>query len=212
MDRSESPGITRREVLGAAVGGTVAMTAAALAAPVAVLGNTGDPMIVGHDHTATTRTLVVATGAAAVIGESNDNDGLTGGSGGVVKSGVYGYTTNAAGFGMFGRNEGNGGIAALGAPDAAMSTTQGGAPLALNTIGKARFSRSGVVTMARNARWMALPVGAVTTASFGIATVQQVRSNLYVQCVVRSGTTLRVYLNRPAPSATRIAWIVFEKP
>jgi hypothetical protein len=214
MDPSQSPRITRRRILGAAAGGAAAATAAALAAPAAALGNTGDTMHAGWDHTATTRTLVAATGAAAIIGESNDNDGLTGGSGGVIKSGVYGYTTNPGGYAVFGRNEGNHGIAALGAPEAALASGQGGAPLALKIGGKAQFSRSGVVTIAKNKRSVKLPATAITAASFAVATVQQYRTNLYVQCVVRNaaGTAFYAYLNRPATAATKIGWIVFEMP
>jgi hypothetical protein len=206
------PKLGRRAVLGAAMGGAAAAAAAALATPSAVLGANGDPVKLGEDNTATAMTAVLATGAHAFYAKTDAGDALRGWSDGAGSSGVFGYATNPASFGVYGKNGGRG-VAALGTYGAALwaSTNGFSAPLALKIEGKAQFSRSGRITIAKGKRSATLPVVAAGT-TFGIATVQQLRTDLYVQSVVRSGSSLRVYLNRAAPSATYVAWMAFERP
>ena len=104
---------TRRVVLATALGAAGAATAAALAAPAAVLGENGQPVLLGIESTATAHTKVKNTtagmqeagliGAAAgvgVLGESVDGQGVIGRS--TNGTGVQGYSTNGAGINGFG--------------------------------------------------------------------------------------------------------------
>ncbi len=210
MAAHESPRIGRRAVLGAAIGGAAAAAAAALAAPSAALG--ASPVNLGEDNLATATTRILATGQHAFWAQTDSGDGVRGWSDGPGSSGVFGYSTATTGYGVYGKNGGRG-VAALGKYDAALWASVSGyaAPLAMKIEGPAQFSRSGRITIAKGKRSATLPVGATAT-TFGIATVQSLRTNLFVQCVVRSGSSLIVYLNRAAPSATYVAWMAFERP
>ncbi len=55
---------------------------------------------------------------SALHGGSLRGDGVTGQSGGEIKSGVYGYNTNKLGYGVFGRNSETGNTGYLGGPEA----------------------------------------------------------------------------------------------
>jgi hypothetical protein len=212
MTDDGTPIIRRRAMLGAAVGGAAAAAAAALAAPAAALAANGDPVKLGEDNTATATTSVLATGGHAFWAQTDSGDGLHAWTDGANASGVFGYATSPSGFGVYGKNGGRG-VAALGTYGAALwaSTNGYAAPLAVKIEGPAQFSRSGRITITKGKRKATLPVVATST-TFGIATVQQLRTDLYVQCVVRSGSTLVVYLNRAAPVATYVAWMAFERP
>jgi hypothetical protein len=211
MTANGSEQIARRRVLRAAIGGAVAATVAAVSAPASVLASS--PVNLGEGNAATATTGIACTGPRALDVSSTAGDGIRGWSDGDHTSGVMGYATNSTGYGVYGKNGGRG-AAALGTYSAALwaSTAGYAAPLAMRIEGRAQFTRSGVVTIAKNKRSMTLPVAPVTAATFGIATVQQLRTGLYVQCVVRSGTSLVVYLNKAATAATRIGWIAFETP
>lgn len=211
MKAEESPKVGRRAVLGAALGGAAAAAATALAAPSAALGATGDVMKVGEGHTATSTTSIVATGDHAFRARTNAGDAINAWSDSATGSGVFGYNTDPAGFGVYGKNGGRG-VAALGTFGAAMWAQQWTAPLALKIEGSAQFSRSGRIKIPLGKRSATLPVAPVKATTFGIATVQQLRSNLFVQCVVRNGSSLVVYLNRAAPAPTYVAWMAFERP
>jgi hypothetical protein len=203
---------SRRALLGAALGATGALVAGALGRPDAVRAGTDGDVVLGGNNDANSTTRVTATGQHAIEGRTNSGDGLRGWSDGANSSGVFGYSSVATGYGVYGKNTGRG-VAALGTYNAALwaSTAGWAAPLALKIEGPAQFSRSGRVTVAKGRRSKVLPVTA-TTATFGIGTVQQLRTDLYVQCVVRSGASLILYLNRAAPRDTSVAWIAFERP
>ena len=212
MDAKQTGRIGRRAVLRAALGGAAGAVAVAAVAPVRVLA-ASTPVLLGEDNPATSTTAIIATGQHAFSARTDAGDGLRGWTDGANASGAFGYATNATGFGVYGKNS-NRGVAALGTHGAALwaSTSGWAAPLAMKIEGPAQFSRSGRITVGKGKRSATLPVAPVTTSTFGIATVQSLRTDLYVQCVVRSGSALVVYLNRAAPSATYVAWIAFELP
>ncbi len=113
MTAAENLRIGRRAGLGAAIGGAAALATGAAASPPSVFGDTGDVMHVGQDNTATATTNVLTTGAHAIYGQTNSGDGLRGWTDGNNGSGVFGYASDPAGFGVCGQN-GNRGRAMLG--------------------------------------------------------------------------------------------------
>ena len=211
MAESGTSTIGRRRVLTAALGGVAGAAAAALATPAAALGATGDVMHVGEDHTATSVTSIYATGTHALYAQTDSGDALRGWTDGAA-SGVFGFASSSAGYGVYGKNS-NRGVAALGTYGAALWASNVGwaAPLAMDIEGPAQFSRSGVIKVRKGVKRFKLPVVA-TTRTFAIATMQSYRSKMYVRCVIRSGTAMYGYFNIPATSGTYVAWIAFEKP
>jgi hypothetical protein len=92
----------------------VAAVATQAVVPSRVLaGGDHQPLIQGEDNNGTITTVVIAPGASGLEGRSDVGDGLRGISKGAGKSGVYGYNSNADGYGVFGRNE-SGGTATTG--------------------------------------------------------------------------------------------------
>jgi len=86
--------------------------------------------------------------------------------------------------------------------------------IALQVNGVGKFNRSGraSITVGTSSKKITVP-GGVTTAAFGIATLQTNRAGYYVQAVVPSASTstITVYLNKAVTtSAISVGWIVFS--
>lgn len=238
MESNTGQRMGRRAVLGAAVGGAAAAAATALAAPAAVLGDNGGSLILGQDNTATAQTSLFSTGAHAFYAQTNAGDGLRGWTDGAGSSGVFGYASNVASFGVYGKNGGRG-VAALGTYDAALwasnqgygaplamkiegnatllgltSLTQGTAAAALKVNGKAVFSRSGkaVVAIGRSSVDVDLrSKGGLAGTPLCFANLTSFRSGVHVAAVRPNypiAGKLRIYLNRSVTSAIAVAWVV----
>jgi hypothetical protein len=84
---------------------------------------------------------------------------------------------------------------------------------ALAVAGKATFSRSGVLTIPKNAQYAKVTDVALTTASFVIATLVQYRSGVWVSAAVPNvaADSITIYLNKKATLATKVGWIALEK-
>ena len=223
MTEDRSPKVGRRALLGAAIGGAAAAAAAALAAPAATLGTNGDTMHVGEDHTATATTSISATGSHAFLAQTDAGDGLRGWSDGAASSGVFGYATNASGFGVYGKNGGRG-VAALGTYGAALwaSTNGWAAPLALKIegnssfIGKASFSRSGRATVAAGKAYVDVdlrPKGGLAGTPLVFANLMSYRSGVHVAAVrpnYPSAGKVRIQLSKVVTASTLVAWLVLN--
>ena len=185
--------------------------------PATVLGADGDAMHVGESHAATATTSVIATGTHAILGQTNAGDGLRGWTDGANASGVFGYATDAAGFGVYGKN-GNRGVAALGTYDAALwaSTLGWAAPFALKVEGKAKFSRSGRATVLKGRSYVDITVaGGLASNSMVHATLQTYRAGVAIAAVRKNypaAGKARIYLTRVAStsSSTYVGWFVAE--
>ncbi len=104
MGSDETTTLGRRALLAAGVGGVAATAVRAIGAPAAVVAADHDPVKLGEMNLATTRTAVRTQQDAAFEGSSGNDDGLIGASAGANKSGVYAYTSNAKGYGVFASN------------------------------------------------------------------------------------------------------------
>ena len=107
--------VTRRALLTAGAASLAAVAAGAIAAPVQVAAANGDPIRIGQANAGTTPTWLNSTSYPALGASTTSGDGLDGASAG-GGSGVYGHTTGAAGFGVFGRNEVTANIGYVGGP------------------------------------------------------------------------------------------------
>jgi hypothetical protein len=95
----------RRALLAAGAAG-VAAAAAQVATPGRVLAGNGDGsnVQIGFYNSGTATTVVATTGNEGFRGQSDVGDGVQGETNGALKSGVYGYSNHADGYGIFGRN------------------------------------------------------------------------------------------------------------
>ena len=80
--------------------------------------------------------------------------------------------------------------------------------IALNVVGKAKFSRSGRVTIAKNHASVAVTLAGVTTASYIIATLQTNKAGVYVRAVVPASGKFTIYLSKASTSATVVGYLV----
>jgi len=168
-----------------------------------------------------------------VVGESlgNGGTGIRGraGNGG---TGVFGTHTGATGVGVHGRTAGTGaavfgeatanGAGVFGQSSSGpgvVATSTGGD--ALDVRGKAKFSRSGTVTISYPNKTATVSGVPVTAKSLAFATLQQFLAGRYVLAVVPnlsgSSNSFTIYLNRApgtstTPKSVVVGWHVIEKP
>jgi hypothetical protein len=176
----------------------------------------------------------VETGVEGECNVSLNSVGVYGGS--TTGTGVYGNTDNGTGvagvgyWGLYGtgaigvQGDVDSGLGVQGWTGAAVPPTVAGkvgvwagaenGRIALQTQGVSKFNRSGRASIAvgTSSKKIIVP-GGITTAAFGIATIQGNRAGYYVQGIV-SGTadsSITVYLNKAVvTSAISIGWIVFS--
>jgi trimeric autotransporter adhesin len=199
-----------------------ALVAGAFLVPSGAAATQGQPVIAGQGNTATDTTIVenskaagigmIVTGEDIALAGNADADGGTGvvgeslfptgigvegdqsGSG----SGVFGHATGT-GVGVNGQSGSGTGVYA-----------QSSTGRALDVVGKARFSRSGVVTIAAGASSLTVHLARVTGASMVLATAQQV-SAVSIQAAVPAAGTFSIQLTGPAPSGgLRVAYFVLN--
>jgi len=256
MDRNGRTKLGRRALLAAGAAGVAAAAAQAVAAPAKVFAADHDPVKVGEVNLGTLVTIVYSTGSDALQGSSTVADGLVGISSAPMKSGLYAYSKNAAGNGVFGRNTannnqgsiagsdhavwgeghkaakaaihgshvvaGNAGVTGFNTADGTMGSlggvfgVAGVAPnnlWALGVNGKATFSRSGVLTIPKNAQNAKVSSVALTSSSFIIATLNQYRSGVWIAAAIPNvaSDSITIYLNKKATLATKVAWFVLEE-
>jgi hypothetical protein len=130
------------------------------------------------------------------------NSGSTGvgvyGKTGGVGSAVYGEAT-ANGAGVFGDTTDGVGVQAR--------STNG---TALNVLGKAKFSRSGVVTVAEGTSSKMVTLAGVTTASMVLATAQQAKA-AHVKAAIPGSGTFTIRLTAKAPTGgLKVAYFVLN--
>jgi hypothetical protein len=137
-------------------------------------------------------------------------------------TGVYGANFGATGIGVYGQTGGSGsavygeatasGVAVFG-----KSTTNGTAlrgdsasGTALQVNGKAKFSRSGLLTLAASAASITKTGVPLTSASYVLATLQTNTAGLFIQGAVPNpaGSSITIYFSKTAPAGTRVAWFV----
>jgi hypothetical protein len=199
-----------------------ALVAGALVVPSGAAATQGQPIIAGQGNTATDTTTLensrqdgiglIVTGQDIALAGHVDADGGTGvygdssfptgiGVEGEVTgtgSGVYGHATGV-GVGVNGQSESGTGVYA-----------QSNSGTSLNVVGKARFSRSGVVTVVAGSSSRTVHLAGVTVSSMVLATAQQAKT-VYVQAAVPASDAFSIRLTGPAPAGgLKVAYFVLN--
>jgi hypothetical protein len=190
---------------------------------VGVLGTTGNPAGVAPPPEVGVYGYSDATSNSfGVVGEANSGIGVYGSgsdaamlaNGSLTGKGLYAYgkvgvtgdafTDETGVYGFTGEDD---------APDptpgvAVEARAQSTAQLALNVVGKAKFSRGGRVAISAGASSKKVTMGGVTTASYVLATLQTKRTGVYIASVVPSSGYFTIYLNKAVTSSTAVGYLV----
>jgi hypothetical protein len=179
-----------------------------------------------------------STGGTAVAGKSFAGPGVTGFSAnnfGVIGSsdilsGVKGTTTNQGQAGVLGLDQcvapqegvGVSGLSTIGtgvlgnSPNGIGVAAESSSGTALLVDGVAKFSRSGVATVASGQRAVTVGLAGVTPNSLVLATLQNNQSSVlgpqvWILAATPGAGSFTIVLSGPArPVALRVAWIVFD--
>ena len=153
-----------------------------------------------------------------VYGDSNNGHGVHGAASIGGTAGVWGEDNGSdpTAFGVKATSEVGTALRAIAQSGPAISaqsngigisvSVSGSAP-ALKVTGVAKFSRSGIATVAAGHSSVTVPAQ-LSTASFVLATPQTNSSGTYVQSVVAAAGHFTIYLNRNAPAALRVGWFI----
>jgi len=212
VDSNGTKRIGRRALLAAGAAG-VAAAAAQAVAPGRVLADDGDPLKIGQPNSGSSTTSLTVPGAHALAVSSGGGDGVRGSSSMAGSSGVYAYSTNAAGHAFYGWNASSNTQGFLCRGDVAL---QGSAPTdvthyALVALGRISFpSRSGVLTIAAGKSSVSAAESALAAGTIVLATLQTNRAGVYIQAAVASSASgkITIYLNKKVTAATKVAYFV----
>ena len=144
------------------------------------------------------------------VSDRHGVEGRTSKDGGV---GVHGAsTTGANGIGVEGTaNAGTGVRGQTSDGVGVRAEVVFGSGTALDVIGKARFSRSGRVTIGANQRSVVVSMAGISSASYVVATLQKrIASDLYVVAAVPTLGKVTIHLNRVTPLALPIGFLVIN--
>ena len=150
--------------------------------------------------------------SAGVIGDSGDGPGVLGLSS--ATSAVYGITSGNAQSGVYALDESTDGGYGVTAISMLGTGVFAAGPVALQVDGVAKFSRSGVATVAGTATDPAQTVivtgVALTASSLILATPQGIVKKVAVEGVVPnvSGGSFEIYLTKAITVSLKVAWFV----
>ncbi len=178
----------------------------------------GDTVILGEDNTAHNPTVIRSGSTSALIGICTTDDGALVGENeasdgyGVRATSPY-IGVNAVGgeIGVYAVSDYGKAVEALTYDGVAVSaSTAVDAGSALEVSGRARFSRSGKVTMPAGKTQVTVPVANLDAASLVFATVQERRDDFHILGAVAdpASAKITIYVNRKASKATTVAWFV----
>jgi hypothetical protein len=180
----------------------------------------GDPAIVGEG---TTRGVVGEASGTGVEGHSTGTGNGVYGRGGLTgvygqgsengvqaKGGTFGVFAEGSDYGVFSIAPNHGVYGqSTSATGVGVDAAASGGGTALRVTGKARFNRSGTVTIT-NAASKTVTLAGVTTASMILATAQQNRS-VSVKAAVPGSGSFTIYLTGTAPSTgLKVAYFVLN--
>ncbi|HEX2754021.1 MAG TPA: hypothetical protein VHM48_01085 [Candidatus Limnocylindrales bacterium] len=119
-------------------------------------------------------------------------------------TGVYGFSGSTvpaapAHTGVFGYSDSGYGVYAR-----ALTGT------ALYVNGKARFSRSGVISITSGHRSITKTLSGVTASSMIIAMAQNLVTGVFVQAAIPGSGKFTIYLNKTVTATTKVAWFVIN--
>ncbi len=214
---AENAGVSTRRALLTGMAATVAAVAIDAVTEPAHAAD-GDTVMLGQDNAAHNPTVInsgtssalkgiCSTDDGALVGENEATDGY-----GVRGTSPYiGLLAVGGEIGVYSVSDYGKGVEALTYDGVALSArTAVDAGSALEVTGRARFSRSGKVTLPANKTKVTVPVANLDAASLVLATVQQYRDNFHVLGAVAdpATATVTIHVNRKASVATTIAWFV----
>jgi hypothetical protein len=210
MDGNGRTTVGRRALLAAGAAGVAAAAAQAMA-PGRVLADNGDPLKIGATNTGSAETILQVSSSTGLSASSSGGDGLAGGTAAAAKSGVYGYSRNADGYGVFGRNLVSGTEGALGSGREGVYGSCA-VPSGSAVLGVSTHADSAAVAGTNRAARTAGGFGGLSAGVYGVAPDDATdRVGLWVQGRVsftRSGTltiaarTSSISTAMPALSAT----------
>ena len=214
---AEKADVSTRRALLAGMAATVAAVAIdAVSEP--AHGADGDKVILGEENTAHNPTVIHSGSSSALKGICTTDDGALVGeneaSDGYGVRGTSPYIgVNAVGgeIGVYAVSDYGKGVEALTYDGVAVSaSTAVDAGSALEVSGRARFSRSGKVTLPAGKTQVTVSVANLDGASLVLATVQERRDDFHVLGAATdpAHATITIYVNRKASKATTIAWFV----
>jgi len=129
-----------------------------------------------------------------------------------AKAAIHGSHSSANSPGVLGINTSNNSWGSLGGQFGLAAYAPNNL-LALAVSGKAGFSRSGILTIAKNTQYATISGIALTADSFVVATLLQYRSGLWVTAAVPdvASGSIAIYLNKKVSSAITVGWVVLER-
>jgi hypothetical protein len=161
-------------------------------------------------------------GGAGVVGSSNTQSGVEGhGSNGVygegtengvqAQGGTFGVFAEGTDYGVFSRAPNHGVFGqATSSGGAGIDAAGSNGALALRVTGKAKFSRSGITTIAAGASSKTITLAGVTTASMVLATSQQ-NATVFVRSAVPASGSFTIRLSGAAPTGgLKVAYFVLN--
>lgn len=177
-------------------------------------GSPGDPLILGQANDAgTTDTSLSSSsgGNAFAVTQSGTGTGVYG-EGGTY--GVYGYSTSAMGYGVYGGNLSTGrGVSGTSISGTGVHAEAGVNGFALRVVGRAVFNKSGLLTIPAGASSATKTgIGPLNSGSLVLAVLQQNASGRFVRAVVPdvAAGSFTVFLNRAVNSNTTVAWFIVD--
>jgi hypothetical protein len=189
-----------------------------------VAGSTGGTTTAGvWGSNSSSGTGVKGTSASGpgLSGESSKN-AIFGSSSGELYTGVWGENTGG-GFGVYGTTGGAGGAGVWGENSrqgkGVRGTSNSGTGVsaesltgvALDVVGKARFSRSGKASIAAGKKSIKVTLAGVTSKTLVFANLATNASGKYVAAVVPIAGSFTIYLNANAAAKVAVAWVVLDQ-
>jgi hypothetical protein len=171
-------------------------------------------------------TGLYASGSSNGVEGHGGNNGVEGDIGTGGTAGVYGHASGTAGYGVAGSGPtgvyGAGATAGVeggsGAGSGVYGHAQGGIGVraeatsgtALQVTGKAKFSRSGIVTVPAGSASTTVSLAGVTASSMVVATAQQ-NGSVFVKAAVPAGGSFKIFLTGNAPAGgLKVAYFVLN--
>ena len=168
-----------------------------------VFGETGGSVAIHGQHLAG-GVGVEGTSASGsgVFGFSSSRSGVKG-EGRIGLQGDVGPTQTAV--------HGFVGLSAAPVPPAGVGVVaqaQGPSLIALHVKGRAKFDRSGVLTVTSGHSSVTKTLAGVTASSLVLAVLGQDRAGVWVRAAIPAAGTFKVILNKTVTSATKVTWFV----
>lgn len=211
---------TRRALLAGAIGSVGALAVNVIGRATPALAAPGDPVLVDNSHTGAGTTQITTTGATAFRGVTSNSTGtaihghatstspgawgIMGQTQSTAGTAVLGFASNNVGtsWGVYGESSSPGGVGVVAENDT------GG--LAFRSVGRAKFSTSGVATIAAGSTSTTINPGVnVTSNSFVLLTP---KTNIGTRALWFTTNTsndrFTIHLSSARSSRTRVAWLL----